>query len=375
MKIEPTDIHPGTYGDVTVSISAPLLTVNSAVGGLIPFSSMGANGIGIGSGALASATGAANIALGINAGSSVTTGNNNTFLGSNAGHSLTTGAANFALGASSLGLETTGSKNVGVGKGVLGVQSGASFNTAIGNGAGPDLTSGGTNTLIGNGTGGGITTGQYNTILGAGVTGLAAGLSNNIILADGQGNIKLQWDGTNLNLRGRTIVPASAATGSGLNIPPGIAPTTPVDGDAWVTTAGIFVHINGVTIGPLSGAGNVPFGFAFQRDVASITVLKPFAYFDTPTSINWVLPAGLAGCVGTLGGDSPTAPSAQTDFDIQSPVGTSIGTLRFAASSFTATFIKASPTTIAGAQSIQLVAPANLNGMSGTLFGSIVGIR
>ena len=40
---------------------------------------------------------------------------------------------------------------------------------------------------------------------------------------------------------------ASAAGGAGLNLPAGAAPTAPVDGDIWTTTAGLFVRINGVT--------------------------------------------------------------------------------------------------------------------------------
>lgn len=51
-------------------------------------------------------------------------------------------------------------------------------------------------------------------------------------------------------------LPASATGGASLNAPHGTAPTSPVDGDVWTTTAGLFVRINGVTIGPLStGSG------------------------------------------------------------------------------------------------------------------------
>ena len=31
----------------------------------------------------------------------------------------------------------------------------------------------------------------------------------------------------------------------------GVAPSTPVNGDMWNTTAGLFVRVNGATIGPL----------------------------------------------------------------------------------------------------------------------------
>jgi hypothetical protein len=48
----------------------------------------------------------------------------------------------------------------------------------------------------------GIIFGTGNTIIGANVTGLPAGLTNNIILANGTGAIKAQHDGTNWNLTG-----------------------------------------------------------------------------------------------------------------------------------------------------------------------------
>lgn len=50
------------------------------------------------------------------------------------------------------------------------------------------------------------------------------------------------------------LLPACGTGNASLNAPHGTAPSSPVDGDVWTTTAGIFVRINGVTIGPL----NVP---------------------------------------------------------------------------------------------------------------------
>jgi hypothetical protein len=47
---------------------------------------------------------------------------------------------------------------------------------------------------------------------------------------------------------------ASTTINSGFNIPPGTAPTTPVNGDIWTTPAGIFVQVNGGTVGPLLSA-------------------------------------------------------------------------------------------------------------------------
>lgn len=129
-----------------------------------------------------------------------------------------------------------------------------------------------------------------------------------------------------------------------------------------------------------TGSGNYsptsqPYGFGFQKDISGIAVSKPFANFDTPAA--WTLPQNLPDCQATIGDsgtDTATAPSAQTDFDIQVG-GASVGTMRFAASSLTATFIMASDTSVALGVVTKIVAPSNLNGMAGCLFGTIKGKR
>lgn len=45
---------------------------------------------------------------------------------------------------------------------------------------------------------------------------------------------------------------ATATEGASVNLPHGAAPSAPADGDMWTTTAGLYVRINGATIGPLS---------------------------------------------------------------------------------------------------------------------------
>jgi hypothetical protein len=42
-------------------------------------------------------------------------------------------------------------------------------------------------------------------------------------------------------------IPSEATNGAGFNIAHGVAPTTPVNGDVWTTTAGLFARINGGT--------------------------------------------------------------------------------------------------------------------------------
>lgn len=47
---------------------------------------------------------------------------------------------------------------------------------------------------------------------------------------------------------------ASTTGGAGFNLPHGAAPTSPVNGDVWTTTAGLFIRINGTTYGPFAAA-------------------------------------------------------------------------------------------------------------------------
>lgn len=50
---------------------------------------------------------------------------------------------------------------------------------------------------------------------------------------------------------GRVVTAPPGATTAGLNLTPGSTPASPVNGDLWATTLGLFVQINGATVGPL----------------------------------------------------------------------------------------------------------------------------
>lgn len=54
-------------------------------------------------------------------------------------------------------------------------------------------------------------------------------------------------------MTGRLSTVASTAVSAGFNVQPGVAPTSPINGDIWTTASGIFVQINGSTLGPLLG--------------------------------------------------------------------------------------------------------------------------
>lgn len=63
---------------------------------------------------------------------------------------------------------------------------------------------------------------------------------------------------TTLSATGLVSTAASAAGGSGVNLPEGAAPTSPNNGDLWTTSGGLYVQIAGATVGPLGPTGSGP---------------------------------------------------------------------------------------------------------------------
>jgi hypothetical protein len=112
-----------------------------------------------------------------------------------------------AIGSGALFSFIGGEKNTAVGASSLYNLIYGQYNTANGCASLNTLTTGSYNTAIGLGSGNGITTGNYNTIIGK-AFGLPANLNNNIILADGEGNRRI-----NINELGNvgigTITPAA----------------------------------------------------------------------------------------------------------------------------------------------------------------------
>lgn len=105
-------------------------------------------------------------------------------------------------------------------------------------------------TAAANGSGGGTPAGsstwvQYNN---AGAFGAEAAFaydaSTNTLTVD------------NITTGVLALTAASTTSSAGLRLPHGAAPTSPVNGDLWTTSAGgLYVRINGVTVGPLAAAG------------------------------------------------------------------------------------------------------------------------
>ena len=186
--LDASDIVAGTLNASSINdISLTATSTGSfVVGSSITPGTMsvliGASAGGQGSGSTATgwfalnhSTGENNTGFGNRAGVSVSSGTFNTFVGSYSGYEGTGGAQ-----------RKTGNYNIGIGgnthtRGVL-----------------RDLTSGSNNIAIGQGSGRDISTGSGNVIIGS-FSGNAGGYdirtsSNNLVLSDGFGNIKLKFD-------------------------------------------------------------------------------------------------------------------------------------------------------------------------------------
>jgi len=201
-------------------------------------------------------TGSSNAANGYNALYYNTTGYSNTADGYNALYQNTTGIQNTANGVQALydlgSVQTAGAFNVGTSYTIATIGTtdftliGASANTVgvtftatgVGTGTGTATPNGtNSNTGIGYNTGRGIIYGANNTIIGANVTGLAAGLSNNIIIADGAGNQRINVNSSGNASFAGTVAPGSFATGT--------AGTSPIA----VSVAGVLGTIPASSVG------------------------------------------------------------------------------------------------------------------------------
>ena len=124
-----------------------------------------------------------NLILGLNAGDAIASGgNDNVFLGDDAGTAVTTGDENTAVGYQAGASNQT-----------------SSGNTYIGKGAGNSATSQ-QNTFVGESSGSSVTSGEKNTVLGR-FNGNENGLDmrtldNNIVLSDGDGNLRFRVTST-----------------------------------------------------------------------------------------------------------------------------------------------------------------------------------
>jgi hypothetical protein len=175
------------------------------------------------------------------------------------------------------------------------------------------------------------------------------------------------------------------------------------DGSAWVTLVGIGsdlagqvkISANDTTAGYLNGKllGGANITLTEGNDGADETLTidldaQPYIFAGTipdkpadgqtvlltpiPDGITVTLPAGLTGSKGI----AKTAATAQTDFDIKKN-GVSVGTMRYAASGTTASFIMASQTVLDGSAGdyLEIIAPATADTTLAKIGFSLKGTR
>ena len=115
---------------------------------------------------------------------------------------------------------------------------------------------------------------------------------------------------TTLSATGKVTTPASGASAAGIIIPPGTAPSSPVNGDVWTTTTGIYVRINGVTVGPLISAATLAAPPAIGNTTPAAGSFTTLSATGKTT-----LPAGTAGSASVIIPHG-TAPSSPVDGDV-----------------------------------------------------------
>ncbi len=150
----------------------------------------------VGSCSLTLSTGSCNTAIGLNSGPALTTGVSNTLIGATAGCSLTTGGGNTAVGVAALAAVTTTNNSAAFGSSALFSVTSGLANAAFGTNAGVALTTGSLNVILGSFTAASLSTGSCNVVIGNAALGTATASNNNIAIgvcalrnATGNGNI------------------------------------------------------------------------------------------------------------------------------------------------------------------------------------------
>lgn len=83
---------------------------------------------------------------------------------------------------------------------------------------------------------------------------------------------------------GEVTTPASASGSAGLNLPHGAAPTSPVNGDLWTTTGGLYARVNGTTVGPLAATPAAPLAWTL---ISTLTASNSAALTWSGMSTNY----------------------------------------------------------------------------------------
>lgn len=314
-----------TVNTVNIGLGGGAIATNTRVGtGALNANTTGNNNTAIGYLALINnTTGGSNTAIGKESIYTNTTGGNNVGVGYQALNKNTTGGDNTAVGNFALSNNTTASSNIAVGGYALFNNTTGTYNTSLGfqvnvnNTTGSNITAvgfqantsnttGNDNTAVGYQALAGNTTGYYNTVLGkfAGqyittgnsntIIGAYAGtaaMSSNVILSDGAGNIRFQYNGTNTILgQSGSVILNGALSGTSATFSSSVTAqaiyASDATGSAILTTNGggegilsvntanpLRVLINGGEKVRVTPAGNLGIGTTAPTDYSGYTTL------------------------------------------------------------------------------------------------------
>lgn len=107
---------------------------------------------------------------------------------------------------------------------------------------------------------------------GGDVDGPASATDNALARYDGTTGKLLQDSSVSVTDAGKLQLIASGSASAGINIAPGSAPSSPVNGDIWTTTSGVYARINGVTQGPFESAAG-----SYQPASGDLTAIDALA--------------------------------------------------------------------------------------------------
>ena len=167
-----------------------------------------------------------NIAIGYDAGLSVTTGTQNVIIGGKAGDALTVGDDNVAIGRAALTTDTQGSNSTAVGMNALATQNFTSAtnsdNVAVGYNAGTAITTGVQNTILGALAGDALTTSSRNVAVGYEALSTATAYNENTAVGyralrvntDGYSNTAVGVNSLLANTTGHSNVAVGHAAGT-----------------------------------------------------------------------------------------------------------------------------------------------------------------
>jgi hypothetical protein len=247
--------------------------------------------ISFGQYSLANATsGNNNIAIGLTALGANISSHNNVAIGSGSlTKTIVNGdGGNVGIGYQAMYWNTLGTYNSAVGYHAIVNNTTGNKNVSLGFFSGRNNTTGSQNSFIGYNTGLGITTGNYNTILGANVTGLANALSNNIIIADGEGNRRINVD-NNGNVGIGTIAPQTKLEIThGTPGNSGLRFTNLTSSDAVTVSSGkvLSVNANGDVILEVAGGGSITDGSETKVTAGTNVTVNGNGTIATPYIIN-----------------------------------------------------------------------------------------